>query len=144
MHGRYAYEHGSSFQCCCSLPIQLYLVDTFSYAASALAAAAVCLHFRDWDPCWLMMTLNSWSVVQILTWICLPVIRCSDVSGTGPRWRKLCTSLIHWGSIGDFYCLLIVVGWICDCDWLPIPGLVVLQGWENACKERAYIGFCET
>jgi hypothetical protein len=25
-----------------SLPIQLYLVDTFTYAASALAAASVC------------------------------------------------------------------------------------------------------
>ena len=70
------------------------------------------------------------------------VISCSDPYSDLPfrysvlrcigHWAKvaetLYVSLIHWGSVGDFYCLLIAVGWICDCDWLPIPGLVILQG----------------
>lgn len=55
----------------CSLPITLYLVDTFTYAASALAAASVSLHILS---CCLSWTEHlQYTGAQVHVWICFPV-----------------------------------------------------------------------
>ncbi len=52
-----------------SIPIQLYLVDTFKYAASALAAASVCSILSRWNK-----SLTQQTGLPFLTRVRIPFV----------------------------------------------------------------------
>lgn len=66
-----------------SLPIQLYLVDTFAFAASALSAASVSrLSFI-----FIHSYANVFPGLPLIARIRFPAIWAPNVRGTGHGWR---------------------------------------------------------
>ena len=66
-----------------SLPIQLYLVDAFTFAASAISAAAVCQLFLL-RRCSLKM--SPWAVFPFPVWIWVPSLWTANVRQPWPWW----------------------------------------------------------
>lgn len=90
-----------------SLPIQLYLVDTFTYSASALAAASVRLStFELRREPWMTGVPSG---VPLVSWVCFPSIWRTDVRQAGLwRWELVAcgTCDCHWHSISHMDLLL--------------------------------------
>jgi hypothetical protein len=100
------------------IPIQLYLVDAFQYAASALAAAAV-------RPARIPRRRKHESHIPptglpLHVWVRIPAIRRAAVCFARRRRRKLAPR-------GYRHC--------CRC---ALPDMDILQGGEDACAERPH------
>ena len=84
-----------------SLPISLYLVDTFIYAASATAAASVsCFFFVTSSN--LINQLDP--AFPFIAWLCISVIRTTNVQFLRYRFWKHCTSFFPLSSFTKKVC----------------------------------------